>query len=641
MSKTDELSMPSSLPSNIDIDIVKSWRSFSNLFKDAQRIKAITFCDSPEILRDFFESNDIEEMEVVVGDIDDYRENLTGNQDLADELERLKSEDKLKIYTCPNKQVHSKLNIVEKADGEVEIYIGSANLTKTGWSGRQTNCGVFITTDAESDIYDEVLEKYEEHRDSYGELFLDDLTEEIEATDDPREEIVELYVEGRVQKTDELQEVHTKLNEKALLNEGSPNEEIVQSLKNFDDKESIKERFSDFDVSASNDKLRLSREAYSEYTQKKNRVPVMRIKDDEGVFLLSSGSRYRLTSPPPEDSEEIDAALQNIEDFFATVEKYGESKRMASTKSHMFEALLYYFWAPFVNQYAEKLRANDLNLNKNIPYLYIYGEPNSGKGTFAEFVLSLLSKNTVTDPVDADEAGVRRIRRTRHTDTCFPIIIDDIGQDKLNNLDPLRNFWSKWSGDVNYPAITFISNDKKPKEWFRNRAKTLHFDVRFTRRKKGEAEAKEVISQQNPIFEWFSHLYLERDADSLHDDDLKVAREVFLELYELADRPLPDYFPEKPAEEIHDVGRRRWRQAKSQDKFTLEEDDGKVFVDFDEDVEYWEVQRFCRDVPMEMRAKQTGTEVVIRNPEDFWEWIGEERNSGALSKVKSIIGRES
>ena len=198
MSRTEKIESISSLPSNVDIETVKSWKSFSKLFEGARRIKAVTFCDSPEMLRDFFESNHLEELEVVVGDVDDYRENLTGNKDLADDLERLKSEGRLRIYTCPGKQVHSKINVVEKADGEVTVFIGSANLTKTGWSGRQTNCGVVIETDTQSEVYESVMEEYEEHRDTYGELFLDDLTEELENSDEPRDDIVELYVEGRV-----------------------------------------------------------------------------------------------------------------------------------------------------------------------------------------------------------------------------------------------------------------------------------------------------------------------------------------------------------------------------------------------------------------------------------------------------------
>jgi len=31
------------------------------------------------------------------------------------------------------------------------------------------------------------------------------------------------------------------------------------------------------------------------------------------------------------------------------------------------------------------------------------------------------------------------------------------------------------------------------------------------------------------------------------------------DLYEHADRPLPDYFPTEPAEQAYDTGRERWR----------------------------------------------------------------------------------
>ena len=57
------------LPANIRIEPLKSWRTFRKQFSDAHRLKAVTFCDSPSLLLDFFDEHGLDTMEVVVGDI--------------------------------------------------------------------------------------------------------------------------------------------------------------------------------------------------------------------------------------------------------------------------------------------------------------------------------------------------------------------------------------------------------------------------------------------------------------------------------------------------------------------------------------------------------------------------------------------
>ncbi|MGM0381548.1 MAG: phospholipase D family protein, partial [bacterium] len=125
-------------PADISLEVVKSWQSFENHFKEATHLQAITFCDSPGLLLEFFEDYELERLEVVVGDVKDYRERLRDeDSELVDRLEKLKNEEKLLIYTCPRKTVHSKMYIIQSGE-EVELITGSANLTYTGW-GNQTN----------------------------------------------------------------------------------------------------------------------------------------------------------------------------------------------------------------------------------------------------------------------------------------------------------------------------------------------------------------------------------------------------------------------------------------------------------------------------------------------------------------------
>lgn len=63
---------------DFDIRTFKSWDSFTALFEDAVRLNCVTYCDSPDLLLDLFDEYDLSELEVVVGDIGDYREDLVG-----------------------------------------------------------------------------------------------------------------------------------------------------------------------------------------------------------------------------------------------------------------------------------------------------------------------------------------------------------------------------------------------------------------------------------------------------------------------------------------------------------------------------------------------------------------------------------
>ena len=43
------------------------------------------------------------------------------------------------------------------------------------------------------------------------------------------------------------------------------------------------------------------------------------------------------------------------------------------------------------------------------------------------------------------------------------------------------------------------------------------------------------------------------------EDELDLGREAFKLLYHEANRDIPDYFPNRPAEEVHDPARVRWQ----------------------------------------------------------------------------------
>ncbi|WP_254810743.1 tyrosyl-DNA phosphodiesterase [Natronosalvus amylolyticus] len=699
------------------VEIFKSWQSFSDVFDGAKRMRVVTYCDSPEFILDLFEDlDDLESLEVVVGDVSDYRERLIDKPDLADRLEELRSEGKLVIYLCENKEVHSKLYLIEYDDSVLEgedkdgdedqmtlggkatdeseledtddgtpakVIVGSPNLSRNAWSN-QTNVGVVYDTKTDSKLYGEFEELYRDHRDSYnsGGPFLEDLSEQLELSDDDREEVIKLYTEGRVGTQDELGEVHGRLadhidaevetvdlaldggtdtaaeqeSEEAELDsegessendpdlEDAPQDRITLSLRGYEESTvDTLSQMTDFDATVSNDTLTTTPDAFQRYAQQVFDVPTMHLNESKDELKFHyDGTVYRVTQPPSEP-ERVDEALAEIEDYFSTVDNYGNSNNPTAVKAHMYEALLWFFWAPFANRQAAFYREHGINLDKALPYLYVFGESNGGKGTFCRFALSLISGNRVEAPVDADEIGKRKVRNLRSAHTSFPVVVDDITKQKVNSLDTLRNYWSGWTGETAYPMFAFISNDKRPGEWFRNRAKILRFDVNFMTSHQGEAEVNRLIDTKNPIFQWFGYEYLNRDLVLGTDSDaLREVRATMQDLYEYADRPLPDYFPTEPAEQAYDTGRERWRNLIDREDVEIAKDSDTLQVTFPESMNF-ELHEYKRDPPMTVRIEKRGLDLIIKTPNEFFDWLGEttteDPREGFLSRARNLLTR--
>jgi hypothetical protein len=412
-------------------------------------MRVVTYCDSPEFILELFDRVEtLEHLEVVVGDIEDYRERLIDKPELADRLEQLKRDGQLVIYLCENKEVHSKVYLVEygpvtgsseeqgsavetsasddessqqtlgtvstesqqkgekRPDQETEsadarnatAIIGSPNLSKNAWT-RQANAGVVSETTTTTDLWANLTDFYAEHRDYNNDgPFLDDLTERLANTNDDREDVVTLFTEGKVKTRDEVGQLHGRLDERVEdeiekvdlvlgddieLSEGAeaavaghatssdagaqtdetsstetgkeatnlnPSEQtetrINLSLVGHSD-EAIEtlSKMTDFDASFSGDSLTATPRAVQQYKRDVFEVPTMRIdraESDESrsvefgdhINFHADGQVYKVGQPLPDDKERVNAALEGIEDYFGTVDKYGNCNDPDAVKAH-------------------------------------------------------------------------------------------------------------------------------------------------------------------------------------------------------------------------------------------------------------------------------------------------------------------
>ncbi|MDS0300924.1 phospholipase D family protein [Halogeometricum sp. S1BR25-6] len=659
------------LPATVDGDdvemefrVLRSWNSFTGLFEEAKEMQTITYCDSPQLILQILkedENIDIESLEVVVGDrnTEKYREKLTNHVDEAYQMKELIDDGRLRIYNLNSSRsiLHTKLYRTINHDGSHTLIVGSANLSKQAWENtKQTNTVVLYHTDGTSCVDKTFEAMYQTQKDDYTTEFMSGLINELEDldTEEDERERISAWVDGRVGDYDEVTELNKKATEQldgvdielhaltddvanadstvAFVDNPDDADEILEerislSTQGFDNGPSAFEGLRSYDNTTIKDNvIRTTRQAYTEYLQEEYGIPKMWFSEDDGQLVMDGPSRRHglMAEGLPDDTSRIDHALADLEAYFETVEEHGDSNDYRAVKAHMFEALLWFFWAPFVNKYASRFREAGLTLDDALPFLYIYGESNAGKGTFAQFVLSLISHGVVDEPADADEVGTPQVRGLKKVDSAFPLVVDDVTKSKIDNqIDgPLRNYWKNWPGDIQYPGIAFISNNKRPKKWFRNRAKILHFDVFFEGTFKSRHEVGEVIDQDNPVYEWFTHLLGERDIKLRESSDtLFDAREAFLDLYKAADREVPEYFPRKPADDHYDTAKGTWHRAHDRGQIKFSEYNGNIVAAFTEEMQY-DVKSYSRSLPTRMRADPHGREIEIKHIENFIEWFG-------------------
>ncbi len=642
--------MSSPLPSNSDaytltLDTVKSWTSFRSHLDDARKMWVVSYCDSPRVLLQLFDEFELATLEIVSGNVKDYRERLSDEDtDLVDRLEQLKREDRLTIYTCPTKTVHSKLYLLETTEGTMRCMTGSANLTKNSWANHTNHLAVFETT-RDTALFEAFRDDYLDHRDSYGERFLDDLTEQIEQQDEEdRTTVIQNWVAGRSSTRDEVEEVNMKLAEQAVRqNGGAADEDLQLSLRGFDPnvETEIKDNFQELGGTTGPDSAAIDTGGFSRFLSRRFGIPGMWVKPPRVHFVPPGGPKQTFGTPVPDDPAPINQALTHLERYFATVDKYGQTNEPEAVKAHMLETILFFFWAPFVNEHARLFaRKNVPSLDKRLPFLYLQGESNSGKGTLLEFGLRLISGGTVTAPVDADEVGRKKMRMLRQAHSSFPLAVDDIEKSKVHGLDPLRNYWTQWDEDSCFPTVLFTSNDRKPNKWFRNRAKMLSLDVMFDSTPEAEAEVQNVIQTESPLFDWIAHRLLtgyETGTLEMDADVLAPVRTVLFDLYDRADRPIPAYVNDEPAEDRYDPGRREWRRLAADRQFTMTQRRDNLELAFDDDIRPWKIAEFRRHLPENVRADQEGHSIIVRSPDHFEDWLGEIETNGLLDTVRSFF----
>ncbi len=368
--------------------------------------------------------------------------------------------------------------------------------------------------------------------------------------------------------------------------------------------------------------------AYNTQVRESTKIPKMSVIPEVEQVVLGDEEDMILVATDPPTPEVLDYCLDTIEAYVETVRDHGYTQTPDAVMAQMYEAFLYGFWAPFANQYAKELSSPSRTLDNVLQHLYIEGNSDAGKDKLTEYILRLLSDNTVVSGVDADDVGVDEIRGIREWDTCFPYAIIDAEKSKIENWSPIRNYWGDWTPtSVDQPCLIFTTNDALPKSEFRNRMKILSMDVSFPSNPEdpgfheAQEDLAEVLERENPIFSYVARRMLIEQPWTEGSGTVEDVRRIFCDFYEEAGREQPEYFPaDQPAEKMYDTGRIKWQRDIQGGRITFEPEPDGINADFDR--EDWEVYDYEKRLDKRFMSDKSGTSVYIGAPEEFADWVG-------------------
>lgn len=695
--------------------MVKEREDFLELFEGAHHVDAITYAESPELMVRMLTEYDIDSLDVLIGNADDYA-NQVNDVSTARSLVQLRQDERLTVRLKNQKTVHSKIYRIVMPDDTVKLVHGSANLSVNSWEYHTNQVSVF-TTEAGTELDEEFLSFIDEYRDRYSsQTLLEGLVEALEEADTPeeREDRIEYWVGTgdldmsdtaalNQDATEDLKDIADHVTavvddpesadetvafigdpenaDRTVINPENSDEDVdpddgensgTNSGTEGDDEESPDVGLVESDhetsltdtldrprVRTSEEKIRMGTSkvdkdvadefgsslrnrgatvedhsitaplsAYNTQVRESTKIPKMSVIPEAEQVVLGDEEDMILVSTDPPTPEVLDHCLATIEAYVETVRDHGYTQTPNAVMAQMYEAFLYGFWAPFANQYAQEMSSPSRTLDNVLQHLYIEGNSDAGKDKLTEYILRLISDNTVVSGVDADDVGVEEIRGIRKWDTCFPYAIIDAEKSKIEKWSPIRNYWGDWTPtSVDQPCLIFTTNDALPKSEFRNRMKILSMDVSFPSNPEdpgfhdAQDDLAKVLERENPIFSYVARRMLERQPWTEGSGTVEDVRRIFCEFYEEAGRELPEYFPaEQPAEKMYDTGRIKWQRDIQGGRVTFESEPDGINADFDR--EDWEVYDYEKRLAKRFMSDKSGTSVYIGAPEEFAEWVG-------------------
>ena len=611
--------------------VISRRHDFDALFDGFTELRAVSYITSASLLIDFLDNRGFRRIELLVG------ENLTSQQlkeDLAHRdrsvIDRIASEveaGNLRILV-PKRTIHSKFFLLGNEQFS-RLIVTSANLTETARrASSQINYAWYVDVPSGHPMLVKIERDYQQHCEG-ATLFMGDLLQLLAKRQDLASgEVISIWL-GTESSDPDLAEARALVQDivsDAFARPGDEERAVihVELPKAPESRKQALKLLTPLGVDGRASDARLTPASVIRYVEEVHGVPLLRVDVAKQEVLL--GFRGAITRLDQElrAPEEVDQAVADFEAYIDTV-NFGQTLDPLCAKTSIYEAALYTMAAPFAHEQMKERRHRYGSVNRRGPRsLYVYGPAQNGKTTFLRYMLKLITGSLV-DPLTASRFSKPNIRGVQLLGTSFPLMFDDMAGTTTKTFeDIVKSYWeTEWTDQSAFPQVIFTSNHLNLRDWAKSRLKRVDFDVHFVPTTRTQEHLATILDKQNPLFRWFARTHLERIAQPgwLTDDEMGVARDVMLALYQFAGRDVPEYFPRRPLEELYDSDLRAWLDVIHQRKAVLHRAGKETTIAFSNDLQPQEVQEYVACLPQMVKTRKIGKTLVIENPEHFHAWL--------------------
>jgi hypothetical protein len=619
-------------------------RTLQSLIPACSSLKMVMYVQRVDFIQELFDKMATEKAEIIIGD-SVVNTNRSGTEpEVFLRLAELIEEGRLSIRVPKRGTFHEKWILAENDQQFADIF-GTANLTSSG-SGRsggqsnQVRVNSITGEYTESPRYIELNKEFQEWYHERSKPYLDDLVNLIkqERDETPTIEIVERWISytGSSDSADS-RKVHALIHEfqeKAL--DDSMNPDIIVTELTTEANDAVLE-----DVVKILAPAGLRREGRTIIAdtrpfldQRVSTFPLMSVVDGKISLRVGNNTTYRTADEY--DVEEIRRGLEGIHSYVKTLD-LARCKNVKYAKMSIYEVMLYFLSSPFHHAYMRQGKEIlGWDYERGPKPLAIYGNTKNGKTYLLKYCSRLISGlNDSVDPYDDDDFSATKVKNLLSWSSLFPIIYDDISDTKWGKqyMDQIvRSYWDNWWHDGrNHSQLIVTSNRRVPQGQLKGRMKEVVMDARFEDTTENIRHVSSIISDNNPIFLYFSKMYLElmeSGIDELYDhtDSMKVGRKVMEELYSMADMKIPDFFPSKPIETVVDGNGLDWlamfNSGDAQWKITAQ---NELHITFTTGADGYEVKRQMDLIPETLGPKKNGIKIILPVPSEFADWLNNSR----------------
>lgn len=373
--------------------------------------------------------------------IERIRENMSKNKlDLIAKID----DESLKMFVARKRMSHEKLYLLEAADGRKRTIFGSANMSRSAFSGFQRENVCYIDGDKAYEWYMDSFEKYK-----------------IDCSDNISKSALSIADDG--ENLEEIPILKTAKVQKALVIE--PQNDLIEEVRYVLDIQNLSNKLSPFipksdkkgKIILSPENVKMIRrrvvEANIQEKELRSEYPQLVINTRERTVSLN-GCLLDLT--PDKESIKNDVDLFIL--YMSGYEKFHGD--IVGMQSRYFEFANWFFTTPFM----ATMRNVAVKYNQNLlPYPVfglLYGQSKAGKTSFLETLLKMMigQKPKMSAP-DFTRSTIENLKRNV---MGAPIIVDDLTQTRFSQhaIETIKNDdFGVVDNLLSYPAVVISANE--------------------------------------------------------------------------------------------------------------------------------------------------------------------------------------